>query len=419
MMPGMTGMELMLQTRETVPNAAFILLTAFGTVENATQAMRQGAYDYLTKPVDLNRLKIVIEKALERVNDREEVLRLTWDLAEQGRFGRLIGRSPPMRQVYRLIEQAAPSKAAVLLTGESGTGKEVVAGTLHEMSARRAQPFVAVNCAAIPGTLLESEMFGHEKGSFTGADTQRQGCFERANGGTLLLDEIGEMSPDLQAKLLRVLEEKVIRRVGGWQELPVDVRVISSTNVDITQALRAGRFREDLFYRLNVFTIPLPPLRERRQDIPLLAKHFMEEFATANGKSMEDISPAALNALARHTWPGNVREFRNVMERAVIVAHGPFIDLVDLAGLTDFTATSPPPAVVFDPAAVAAAAPPRPAGNSITLAIGSTVEEAEKQLILETLRVTGDNKTRAAEVLGISPRTLHNKLRRYGHRTLN
>jgi DNA-binding NtrC family response regulator len=418
MMPGPSGIELMGAVREDLPHAAFILLTGHGTIENATQAMREGAYDYLTKPVDLTRLKVVLEKAVERVSDREELLRLTRDLAEHGKYGRLVGRTPIMQDVYRLVGQAAPSRVSVLVTGESGTGKEVVARTLHEMSPRRHKPFVAVNCAAIPQSLLESEILGHQKGSFTGATADRAGCFELATGGTLLLDEIGEMPPELQAKLLRVLEERTIRRVGGRQEIPVDVRVISSTNADIGRALQSGRFREDLFYRLNVFTIALPALRERPQDVPLLAQHFLHEFASANGKAFDGFTPEAQDTLRAHRWPGNVRELRNVVERAVVVATGSLIDVCDLPSLGP-----PPPARTEDapraeqpaPLAVAPAGGPSNGSHAATVvvSVGSTVEEAEEMLILETLRKTGDNKTRAAEILGISTRTLHNKLRKY------
>lgn len=414
MLPGISGLDLMNSAREELRHAAFILLTGHGTIENATRAMREGAYDYLTKPVNLDRLRIVIEKALERVSDRAELSRLTRDLAEQGRFGRLVGRSSPMQQVYRLIEQVAPSRASVLITGESGTGKEAVARTLHEMSDRRLKPFVAVNCAAIPASLLESEILGHERGAFTGATVARAGCFEMANGGTLLLDEIAEMPPELQAKLLRVLEERTVRRVGGSLEVPVDVRVLSSTNVEVSGALEQGRFREDLFYRLNVFTIGLPPLRERAADVPLLAQHFLEESARANARAVTGFTPGAMDALRGHSWPGNVRELRNAVERAVIVAAGTSVvesDLPPLGASRAPRAVRPVPAAV--PAAAAAPAP-APPDDAVVVHIGTTVSEAEKLLILETLRRVHNNKTRASEVLGISTRTLHNKLRRYG-----
>jgi DNA-binding NtrC family response regulator len=418
MPPGISGMDLMGMAHERHPETAFILLTGHGTIENATQAMREGAYDYLTKPVDLRRLKIVIEKALEQVDVREEVQKLRQDLAERGKFGSMVGRSPAMLQVYRVVSQAAPSRASVLITGESGTGKEIVARTLHEMSPRRAKPFVAVNCAAIPDTLLESEIFGHEKGSFTGAMNARAGCFELADGGTLLLDEIGEMSPELQAKLLRVLEERTLRRVGGRQEFAVDVRVISSTNIDIATALNRGSFREDLYYRLNVFTIHLPALRDRGEDVPLLAQHFLDEFAKANNRVLSGFTPAAQELLKSHDWPGNVRELRNALERAVIVAPGPGIDVADLPNmnLRNSPAAASPLAATAAPLPVQSVEEPRPI-DGVVLTVGTTVEEAEKRLILETLKHTNDNKTRAAEVLGISTKTLHNKLKKYGRST--
>jgi DNA-binding NtrC family response regulator len=439
MMPGLSGLELMAQARESVPNAAFILLTGHGTIDNAMQAMREGAHDYLTKPVDLDRLRVVIDRALDVVRMREDLERMTSSLAERGQFGRLVGSSPAMQRVYRLVRQAAPSRASVLLTGESGTGKEVVARTIHEMSPRKHKPFVAVNCAAIPETLLESEILGHEKGSFTGATSARAGCFEQANGGTLLLDEIGEMPPELQAKLLRVLEERTIRRVGGRQEFPVDVRVLSSTNVNIEQALREGKFREDLFYRLNVFTIALPSLRDRPEDIGLLMQHFVQEFATSYEKIIKGVTPAALARMRQHDWPGNVRELRNVIERAVVVAHKDVIDeddlppfgpssarlpgaveeRADLVGGMDWSTSvgrpyESPAAVNGEAAPVAAAAAVASGGaGTVTLPVGTTVEEAERVLIFETLKMTNQNKTRAAEVLGISTKTLHNKLKLY------
>ena len=418
MMPGTSGLELMALVREKSPHVAFILLTGHGTIENATQAMREGAYDYLTKPVDLDRLRIVLEKALERVHDRVELVRLTRDLADRGQFGRLVGSSALMRRVYHLIQQGAPSRASVLITGESGTGKELVARTIHDMSPRRDKPFIAVNCAAIPETLLESEILGHEKGSFTGAISARAGCFELANGGTLLLDEIGEMPPELQAKLLRVLEERTLRRVGGRQELPVDVRVLSSTNIDIHQALREGRFREDLFYRLNVFTMALPSLRERPEDIPLLAGLFVEEYARMNDKNVSGVTAAAMEALCRHDWPGNVRELRNVIERAVIVSRHEAIDREDLPHFA--VGTSGPVASGLEPPALPGIPPlpelrptSSPGISQVHVPVGTTVLAAEQLLIVETLRSTNQNKTRAAEILGISTKTLHNKLKLY------
>jgi len=314
-------------------------------------------------------------------------------LQDRGTFGRMIGNSLEMRKIYHVIEQAAPTPASVLIHGESGTGKELVAQTIHQLSPRVHQPFVPLNCAAIPDTLLESELFGHEKGAFTGAINRRAGAFELAHKGTLFLDEISEMTPITQAKLLRVLQERNFRPLGGNREQSVDIRVIAATNVDPPEAVRQGKLREDLYYRLNVFSIELPPLRDRKDDVPLLAQAFIKEFNERSGKSIAGVSDAAMSQLERHHWPGNVRELRNVMERSQIVAKGPFIEVADLPGL----ASAPPPAASSG-------------GGGLTA--GTTVDEAERQLIDVTLQHTGGNKTRAAEMLGISLKTLHNKLNR-------
>jgi transcriptional regulator with PAS, ATPase and Fis domain len=296
-----------------------------------------------------------------------------------------------MRKIYQIVEQAAPTQASVLITGESGTGKELVAQTIHQLSPRQSFPFVAINCAAIPETLLESEIFGHEKGAFTGAADRRQGCFELADRGTLFLDEIGEMTPATQVKLLRVLQERRFRRLGGRVEQSVDVRMIAATNVDPQEAVQKGKLREDLYYRLNVFSFRLPPLRERKEDLPLLIQAFINEFNTRNQKSIGGVDQSAMRLLEHHGWPGNVRELRNVIERATILSPGPFIELKHL-----------PPTLADEP----------PVQNQpqVALAPGITVEEAERRLIMMTLEHTRDNKTRAAEILGISLKTLHNKL---------
>jgi DNA-binding NtrC family response regulator len=306
----------------------------------------------------------------------------------------MIGNSPRIRQIYRVVEQAAPTSASMLIWGESGTGKELLAQTIHQLSPRAAFPFVAINCAAIPETLLESEIFGHEKGAFTGAMERRLGCFELAHRGTLLLDEIAEMTPATQVKLLRVLQERSFRRLAGRQEIAVDVRVLAATNVNPDDAVRAGKLREDLYYRLNVFSLELPPLRERREDIALLAQAFVQEFAQRNGRNVRAISQEAMRVLETHTWPGNIRELRNVIERATILAPGEFIEVEHL----------PPP--------LTGAPPPLPRGT-MTLAPGMTVDAAEMRLIQLTLEYTRNNKTRAAEMLGISLKTLHNKLNRW------
>lgn len=391
-MPGMSGLDLLQAVQDQLAELAVVILTAQGTVDSAVAAIKAGAYDYLTKPVDPQRLRILLEKIVERQATLREVHHLRRLVRDQGRFGRLVGRSAAMRRVYRIVEQAAPTSASVLISGESGTGKELVAQTIHELSPRASQPYVAINCAAIPETLLESEIFGHEKGAFTGAYDRRLGCFELAHRGTLLLDEIAEMTPAMQVKLLRVLQERRFRRLGGREEQAVDVRVIAATNSDPAEAVREGRLREDLYYRLNVFTIELPPLRERLDDIPLLVQAFLDEFNAVHRKAVRAVAPDALKALEAHTWPGNVRELRNVIERATILAEGEFIERRHLP-----------------PTLGAAAGPPR----TLTIAPGTTVEEAERQLIFLTLDYTGQNKTRAAELLGISLKTLHNKLHRF------
>ncbi len=391
-MPRMDGLALLRALQQAGADVTTLLLTAQGTVETAVEAMKEGAYDYLTKPVDIQRLKILLDKIVERLETLREVKALRRQLREHGAFGTLVGNSPAMRKIYEVVEQAAPTPASVLITGESGTGKELVAQTIHRLSPRANAPFIAINCAAIPETLLESEIFGHEKGAFTGASDRRQGCFELADRGTLFLDEIGEMTPATQVKLLRVLQERTFRRLGGRTEQRVDVRVIAATNVDPLEAVAKGRLREDLYYRLNVFALRLPTLRERKEDLPLLVQSFITEFNTRNQKAIAGLEPVAMRVLEEYGWPGNVRELRNVIERATILAPGPFIEVKHL-----------PPVLTDGPQA----APPAP---QMALAPGTTVEEAERQLIVMTLAHTRDNKTRAAEILGISLKTLHNKL---------
>jgi DNA-binding NtrC family response regulator len=395
-MPRRTGLELLEALRDIDPTIAVILLTAQGTVESAVEAIRNGAYDYLTKPVDPQRLRILLDKAAERQHALREVKALRRQLRDKGAFGGMIGASPEMRKIYQVVEQAAPTTASVLITGESGTGKELVAQTIHQLSPRGQMPYVPINCAAIPETLLESEIFGHEKGAFTGAHERRQGVFELADRGTIFLDEIAEMTPTTQVKLLRVLQERRFRRLGGRVETPVDVRVIAATNVDPLQAVRDVKLREDLYYRLNVFSIALPPLRDRKEDLPLLTQAFIGEFAERNGRSVKAVSADAMRKLEQYHWPGNVRELRNVIERATILAEGEFIEPKHL-----------PPLGVTHVA---------PAQGGMTLEPGITVEEAERRLIVLTLEHTRDNKTRAAEILGISLKTLHNKLNRLGLR---
>jgi DNA-binding NtrC family response regulator len=371
-----------------------VLLTAQGSVDSAVEAMKDGAYDYLTKPVDTRRLRVLLQKIVERQDTVREVKTLRRQLRDTGTFGRMIGSSPGMRKVYRVIEQAAPTAASVLISGDSGTGKELVAQTLHHLSPRAAGPFIAINCAAIPETLLESEIFGHEKGAFTGASERRPGCFELADHGTLFLDEIAEMTPTTQVKLLRVLQERSFRRLGGRVEQTVDVRVVAATNRDPADAVREGKLREDLFYRLNVFAIALPPLRDRKTDLPLLVQAFLVEFNARDGRAVTAASPESMRVLEAHDWPGNVRELRNVIERATILTEGQFIEPKHLpAELVRKADQASTPALSLEP--------------------GTTVEEAERRLIELTLEHTRDNRTRAAELLGISLKTLHNKLNRF------
>jgi DNA-binding NtrC family response regulator len=392
-MPRMDGLELLRALQQQGADVTTLILTAQGTVETAVEAIKEGAYDYLTKPVDVQRLKILLDKIVERLETVREVKTLRRQLREHGTFGSMIGSGPEMRKIYQVIEQAAPTGASVIVTGESGTGKELAAQTIHQLSPRANYPFVAINCAAIPETLLESEIFGHERGAFTGAVDRRQGCFELADRGTLFLDEISEMTPQTQVKLLRVLQERKFRRLGGRHEQSVDVRVLAATNVDPVEAVQKGKLREDLLYRLNVFALRLPPLRERKQDLPLLVQAFINEFNSRNQKTIAGVDQRAMRMLELYSWPGNVRELRNVIERATILAPGPFIEPKYL-----------PPAL--------AAEPPPSQQPQVALAPGTTVEEAERRLIMMTLEHTRDNKTRAAEILGISLKTLHNKLNR-------
>jgi DNA-binding NtrC family response regulator len=391
-MPRMGGLELLRALQDQLTDLTFILLTAQGTIESAVGAIKDGAYDYLSKPVDPQRLQILLQKAVERQGTLREVRTLRRQLREQGSFGRIIGNSPGIRTVYRVIEQSAPTSASVLISGESGTGKELIAQTIHELSPRATFPFVAINCAAIPETLLESEIFGHEKGAFTGASDRRTGVFELAHRGTLFLDEIAEMMPATQVKLLRVLQERIFRRLGGRQEISVDVRVIAATNVIPQDAVGNGKLREDLYYRLNVFALELPPLRDRREDIPLLVQTFLTEFNKTNAKTIRAVDQDAMYLLERYPWPGNIRELRNVIERATILADSEFIEPKHL-----------PPSLISRG---------EESLPTMTISPGTTVDEAERRLILLTLDHTRNNKTRAAEILGISLKTLHNKLNR-------
>src|SRR5579872_759161 len=366
-MPRLDGLGLLRALQQQGAEATTVLLTAQGTVETAVEAMKEGAYDYLTKPIDIQRLKILLDKIVERLETLREVKALRRQLREHGSFGSIIGNAAEMRKTYQIIEQASPTGASVLITGESGTGKELVAQTIHQLSPRASFPFVAINCAAIPETLLESEIFGHEKGAFTGAAERRAGCFELADRGTLFLDEIGEMTPQTQVKLLRVLQERRFRRLGGRSEQSVDIRVIAATNIDPVDAVQKGKLREDLFYRLNVFAMRLPTLGERKDDLPLLIQAFVTEFNNRNQRSIVGVDHDAMRMLEQYAWPGNVRELRNVIERATILAPGPLIEPKHL-----------PPVVTHEAASESGAAP------QVALAPGVTVEEAERRLIVMT-----------------------------------
>ena len=402
-MPGIDGLELIrrLQAEYPVP---VIVLTGHGTIEQAVEAIRLGAQDILEKPVESAKLKILLEKLAGTRDMLAEILRLRAELRERGAFGPLRGASDKMKVVFRQIEQVAPSLLSVLIVGESGTGKELVAQTLHELSPRRRKEFVAVNCAAIPATLLESEIFGHEKGAFTGAVQRKIGCFEMASHGTLFLDEISEMDLNLQAKLLRVLQEQNFRRVGGNQIIRADVRVIAATNRDPAQAIEAGKLRTDLYYRLNVFNITIPPLRERTEDIPILSKHLAEQYAKRTGSPVAKIDPLAMSRMVAHRWPGNVRELKNAIQRAALLCEDSNI----------LTEHLPPEVAQVDPPGADRDAAGPGEATHVTLKIGTTMRDAEREMIRSTLAHTAGNKTRAARILDISLKTMHNKVKKYG-----
>lgn len=396
-MPRMGGMELLERIGEN-NGLKVIVVTAQGTIDSAVQAMRIGAYDYITKPIDTARLRTILQNASALLDAQVELEITRRKLRDTGSLGSLVGSSAKMQEIFRLTELVAPSTASVLITGASGTGKELVARTIHELSPRRSKPFVPINCAAIPETLIESEIFGHEKGAFTGALERRTGCFELAEGGTLLLDEIGEMPVATQAKLLRVLEDRKLRRLGSKVETTVDVRVLAATNKVPEDAVARGELRNDLYYRLNVFNIHMPFLREHKEDIPALVEFLIKDMNAKHGRKVAAVSEAVLNLFQGHSWPGNVRELRNTLERAVIVCEGSVVETKHLPpdfGRSTMRTSSEDPGAVH-------------------LGVGTTVREAEKLLILKTLESTNNNKTRAAEILGISLKTLHNKLKEYG-----
>jgi DNA-binding NtrC family response regulator len=401
-MPEMDGKGLLEELHKTGSAPQAIVLTAFGSVETALETVHDlGAFWYLEKPVQTAALKMILERAVEKRRLANHAGRLERELAARGVVGELVGESRVMQEVFHLLQQAAPTKATILITGESGTGKELAARAIHELSPRRSGPFFAVNCAAMPESLMESELFGHEKGAFTGAAERRAGCFELARGGTLLLDEIGDMPMNTQAKLLRVLEERRVRRLGSPREIDLDVRVVASTNQSLREAISKGNFREDLYFRLNVFEIHLPSLRERIGDVPRLTEELIAALNQKHECRVTDVSPEVAAIFAAYGWPGNVRELRNVLERAVILADS---GTITPAHLPRGFAGRPDPA-------------PRNHGESVVLEPGMTVAEAERALIEMTLRHTGFNRTRASEILQISPKTLFNKLKEYGEGT--
>jgi DNA-binding NtrC family response regulator len=398
-MPGMDGLELLTRIKEARPETLVILMTAYGTVKTAVKAMKLGAEDYLPKPIDIEELEVVLQKTIEKKQLLEETRVLRERLDHKYRLENLVGESPEMLSAFKTIRQVAPSTSSVLLLGESGTGKELFAQALHQNSPRRSKPFVKVACAALPETLLESELFGHEKGSFTGAVYSRAGRFELADGGTLFLDEIGDISPTVQVKLLRFLEEREFERVGGNKTFHVDVRIVAATHRDLEKKLAEGTFREDLYYRLNVIQVQIPPLRERGGDISLLAHHFLRRYAEANGKEVTGISDEALALLLRHPWPGNVRELENAVERAVVLSSEPVLQTTHFPTLRPAAAASGP---------VSASAPT--SGIRIP---GSTLADIEREAILRTLESANGSTSRAANVLQISARKIQYKLKEY------
>jgi DNA-binding NtrC family response regulator len=395
-LPGMNGLDLLKQLGPELYDVPAIVITGKGSEERAVAAIEAGAFWYIEKPLKAPVLHALLDRALSKARDARQLAVLQRQLREAGRLGDLVGGSKPMQDVMRVVEMAAPSSASVLITGETGSGKEIVARTIHRLSPRAGGPFVAINCSAIPETLMESEIFGHERGAFTGAAERRIGCFELADGGTLLLDEIGEMPAPTQAKLLRVLEDHKVRRLGSKSETPVDVRVLAATNKDPEQAVGSGYLRQDLYFRLNVFHINLPPLRDHKEDIPLLVEHILRDVNAKHGKHVRGIGAEVMDIFMGHTWPGNVRELRNVLERASIMCEKDLITRASLPGEFGKSAAKGPSDL-----------------SAIKFPVGTTVDAIERELILQTLGATGNNKTRAADLLGISLKTLHNKLKEY------
>jgi DNA-binding NtrC family response regulator len=394
-MPGIDGLEILKFARQLTPETAIIIITGFGTIETAVKAMKDGAYDFLTKPIDLDKLSALVEKALLTNRLLLENIYLKEKLRNRYRFEQVIGKNRQMREVFELIEQVAPSKTTIMIEGESGTGKELSANAIHQLSSRSEKPFIKVNCAALSEGILESELFGHVKGAFTGAHENKKGRFELAHQGTLFLDEVSAIPPHIQVKLLRVLQEREFERVGGEKTISVDVRLIVATNTDLAEAVSKGLFREDLYYRLNVINVHLPPLRERKEDIPLLVEYFMDKFSTENNKEVNNISPEAMELLMEYDWPGNIRELHNCIESSVVRSKNKTISLQDLPPYIKHSRYHSEP--------------------KITLPLGTTMAEIEKQAILKTLAATRGNKIKTAHLLQIGVKTLYRKLNRYNN----
>ena len=400
-MLNVSGIEALEQIKIINPAIPVIIMTAYASVETAVNALKKGAYDYLTKPLDFDELKIVIARATEHTRLKKENEYLKERLDEKFDRRNIIGGSAAMTKLLDTVSQVAPTEATILITGESGTGKEMIANAIHYNSPRREQPFIKINCAALNEMLLESELFGHEKGAFTGADRRREGKFRQADGGSLFLDEVSEMSPAMQVKLLRVLQERELTRVGGAEVIKIDVRVIAASNKDLKKEMEQKRFREDLFYRLNVVALNVPPLRERREDVVLLAQHFLQIFTVKNSKSIKGFTPQAMDMLVKYSWPGNVRELMNAVERAVVLSRGDYIDAEELSLMMadNFLSNDRVPARDLN----------QPAGYPENLPL----EEVEKRSILESLNACGGNKSEAARRLGITRKTLRKKLEKY------
>jgi two-component system NtrC family response regulator len=398
-MPGMSGMELLEECKKIKPELPVIIMTAYGSIEMAVEAMKKNAYDYITKPFQNEQLKLTVKKALDNYRLIKQNKLLSQALSDRFRYGNMVGKSKPILKIYDIIEKVAQSKASVLITGPSGTGKELIAKAIHYGGSRRDRPFVSINCGALTETLLESELFGHERGAFTGAVALKKGRFELADGGTLFLDEVGDMPPPLQVKLLRILQEMEFERVGGTRTIKVDVRVLSASNRDIKDDVAEGIFREDLFYRLNVIQIEVPPLRERVDDIPLLVKHFIEKYVSGEDKTKIELGPEVWKAFYAYSWPGNVRELENVIERAVVLSSGEMITMEDLP---DYLLEKKEEEIDLNKIV------------PLNLALRDALEQLEEKLVIRALRYSDNVQSQAAEMLGISRRMMHYKIKKYG-----